>query len=171
MHTALYTCTISPRRRKVGPPRCREPRQGGRHMLQVGAGDIRDMWKYTWRVEIYVTRRDIQSMWRYMWHVTCGAIHDVWRYKRHAEIYKTWRVEIYRVYFFNWSPPKLSKYKSLYNLWHSELQGGIFNWTPPKFSKYKIPLWLLTLREIPGQFAWDPLIRKFRGGPVKKTTL
>ena len=23
--------------------------------------------------------------------------------------------------FFNWTPPKLSKYKFLYNLWHSEL--------------------------------------------------
>ena len=44
-----------------------------------------------------------------------------------------------------------------------------FNWTPPKFSKYKILLWLLTLRDIPGQFAWDPVLRKFRGGPVKKT--
>ena len=30
---------------------------------------------------------------------------------------------------------------------------------------------MLTLREIPGQFAWDSVLRKFRGGPVKKTTL
>ena len=27
------------------------------------------------------------------------------------------------------------------------------------------------LREILGQFSWDPLLRKFRGGPVKRTTL
>ena len=26
----------------------------------------------------------------------------------------------YRVIFFDWSPPKFSKYKSLYNLWHLE---------------------------------------------------
>ena len=51
------------------------------------------------------------------------------------------------------------------------LQGGFFNWSPPKLSKYKIPLKLLTFREIPGQFAWDPVLRKFMGGPVKRTTL
>ena len=35
---------------------------------------------------------------------------------------------------------------------------------PPKFSKYKFPLYPLSLREI-------SVLRKFRGGPVKKTTL
>ena len=42
-------------------------------------------------------------------------------------------------------PLNFTSTKSLYNCWHSG--------------------------EIAGQFAWDPVPRKFRGGPVKRTTL
>ena len=52
------------------------------------------------------------------------------------------------------------------------LQGVFFSfWTPPKFSKYKIPLYALSLREILGQFTWDLVLRKLRGGLERKKAL
>ena len=51
----------------------------------------------------------------------------------------------YRVVLLTGPPKNFLSTKSLYNCWH--------------------------LGEIPGQFAWDPVLRKFRGGPVKWTTL
>ena len=51
----------------------------------------------------------------------------------------------YRVVLLTGPPKNFLSTKSLYNCWH--------------------------LGEIPGQFAWDPVLRKFRGGPVKRTTL
>ena len=49
------------------------------------------------------------------------------------------------------------------------LQGVLFNWTPPKLSKYKIPLYPLALREISEQLTWDFVLRKFRGVQLKRT--
>ena len=56
--------------------------------------------------------------------------------------------------------------------YHVYIQGELLKSTPPKFSKYKIPLKLLALREILGQFLWDLVLRKFGGGGrLKRLTL
>jgi hypothetical protein len=46
----------------------------------------------------------------------------------------------------------------LFSFWMSSLIS-----TPPNFSKYKIPLYLLAVRQILGQFWWDHVLRPFRG--------
>ena len=51
------------------------------------------------------------------------------------------------------------------------VQGGSFNWTPPKFSKYRIPWKLAQNFSKCQQLYRDFILRKFRGGPVKRTTL
>ena len=48
------------------------------------------------------------------------------------------------------------------------LHGDFFNWSPPKFPKYK-SLYNLWLREILSQFRWDLVLRKYGGAPVKKS--
>ena len=80
--------------------------------IYVTCEDIRDVWRYTWHVEIYKTCGDICDTWRVELYMTCGDICDTRRYTRHD----VW----IQGGFFNWSPPKLSMYKSIYNLWHLE---------------------------------------------------
>ena len=41
------------------------------------------------------------------------------------------------------------------------------DWIPPKLSKYKIPVNILTLGKILELFTWDLVIRKIRGAPGK----
>ena len=50
------------------------------------------------------------------------------------------------------------------------VQGDFFNWSPPKFSKYKIPVYALALWEFSEQLTWDFVFWKFSGGPVERST-
>ena len=52
-----------------------------------------------------------------------------------------------------------------------KLQSALFNWSPPKLSMYKIPLYPQALKEFTEQLTWDLVLRKFRGGPVKRSAL
>ena len=49
-----------------------------------------------------------------------------------------------------------------------KLQGASFNWSPPKLSKYKMPLHPQALKEFSEQLTWDLVLRNSLGGPVKE---